>query len=81
MEPSVCWKAKSCAGFSAQDGLNAAQTLEQAYELAHELEHSEVNTVFEFILSEYMEQDAQRDFVTAQLKQHAARLEAIRDLW
>ncbi len=36
----------------------AVRDLDEAYELAHQLEHSEVNTIFEFLLSHVLPEDA-----------------------
>jgi hypothetical protein len=49
--------------------------LEEAYQLTHDLEYSEVNTVFEFIMEEFIAPDVQREFVAEQLKKHIARLD------
>ena len=51
------------------------QTLDDAYELAHELEYSEVNTVFEFLLTTFGRDMQTAQFVRKQLGDHVARLE------
>jgi len=76
VEPSVLEKARYHARFAAEDELAAIRSAEEAYQLAHSLEHSEVNTVFEFILTELLAPEAQRQFVTSQIEEHVARLEA-----
>ena len=74
VDPVVFEQAKRSASLSVEDKLNPISTLEDAYQLAHDLEHSEINTVFEFITAEFISLDVQREFVSAQLKKHAARL-------
>jgi hypothetical protein len=70
----VLEQAKRSANFSVKDALNSITSLEEAYQLAHELEHSEINTVFEFIVAEFVAQDVQRELVMSQLREHVARL-------
>jgi rubrerythrin len=70
----VLEQAKRNASLSVEDKLNSISILEDAYQLAHDLEHSEINTVFEFITAEFISLDVQREFVAAQLKKHVARL-------
>jgi rubrerythrin len=50
------------------------KTLEDAYQLANELESSETNAVFEFIITNFSKDDESRDFLRAQLQDHIARL-------
>lgn len=51
-----------------------ATTLEAAYQLAHEIEHSEVNTIFEFLVTHFPENPAVREFLREQLQVHAQKL-------
>jgi rubrerythrin len=73
-DPDTLWKAHELSQFSASKALQGIKTLEDAYELAHELEYSEVNTVFEFILTEFVGDETRRSFVITQLREHMARL-------
>ncbi|HSJ58973.1 MAG TPA: ferritin family protein [Anaerolineae bacterium] len=50
------------------------QTLEDAYQLAHEIEHSEVNTVFELLVAGYSEDAHALALVRNQLGEHIDRL-------
>ncbi len=50
------------------------ETLEDAYQLAHELESSEVNTIFEFLLTTFASDAQATQFARTQLSDHAARL-------
>src|SRR5512133_2556385 len=54
--------------------LEGVGDLQAAYDRANELEHSETNAVFDFLIS-YFADDAQtRDFLRAQLSEHVGRL-------
>ncbi len=80
VDQSIMWKAESVREFSAENSLNQIETLGEAFQTAHDIEHSEVNTVFEFILTEFVDPDVQREFVVSQLQEHVARLEALEEI-
>ena len=54
--------------------LAGVETLEDAYQLAHELESSEINTIFDFLLSTFADDPQATQFARDQLRDHAARL-------
>ena len=54
--------------------LQGIDNLENAYQLAHELEHSEVNAVFEVLVTNLSEDDEAGKFLRAQLREHVAML-------
>ena len=80
VDQSIMWKAESVREFSAENSLNQIETLGEAFQTAHELEHSEVNTVFEFIMTEFVDREDQRAFVASQLREHLAKLDEMRDM-
>lgn len=57
-----------------QDSLDSVETLQDAYELAHQLEHSEVNAIFEFLSLEVVPNAIERDFVRSHIVRHQGRL-------
>jgi len=59
--------------FSLENVLAQVHTLQDAYELAHELEHSETNLVFEFLITNYSG-DKSYSFLRAQLTGHVDKL-------
>jgi hypothetical protein len=73
-DPEAFWKADELASFSPQESLQSIETLEEAYQLAHDLEYSEVNTVFEFILMTYWDDAERRQFARSQLREHIGKL-------
>jgi len=54
--------------------LQAIDNLEDAYQLAHELESSEVNTIFEVLVTNFAGDDEAARFLRAQLREHVAML-------
>ena len=54
--------------------LAGIHNLQQAYDTANELEHSETNTVFEFLVSNFADDMQTRAFLRAQLSEHVGRL-------
>ncbi len=54
--------------------LLSIRTLQDAFEVANELEHSETNAIIDFLITHFSEDDQVRDFLRAQLNQHIARL-------
>ena len=56
------------------EALVRIQTLDDAYQLAHELENSEMNTVFGFLMTTFARDAQTAQFVRKQLSEHVARL-------
>ena len=58
------------------DGLTAApiNTLDDAYELAHDIEFSEVNAIFKVLATEMVPVETHRQFVLDQIETHQKRL-------
>ncbi len=54
--------------------LAQVETLEDAYQLAHELESSEMNTIFEFLLFTFADDPQATQYARDQLREHVARL-------
>ena len=51
------------------------ETLDDAYEAAHELESSEINTVFRLLTLSLFGDSARRDMLAAQLDEHVGKLD------
>jgi rubrerythrin len=63
------------AGAASLDSLLwSIRTLQDAYEIANELEHAETNAVFEFLISYFTEDGETQAFLRAQLSNHIGRL-------
>ena len=57
-----------------QDPLAAVQTLDDAYELAHEMESSETNAIFRFLAAECIPSGVRKELVYAVLERHLKKL-------
>lgn len=62
-----------------KDPLGSIANLQDAYELAHEFEHSEVNTIFEFLSVDVVPGEVEREFVRTHIAQHQEKLTAFRE--
>src|SRR5512139_3151607 len=56
------------------NALAKVETLDDAYQLAHEMESSEMNTIFEFLLFTFADDPQSTQFARDQLHEHVARL-------
>jgi len=65
----------------AQAAAMPLDTLDDAYEIAHALEGSEVNSVFEIVMTDGLESEAHRAPILAQLSDHLRRLDAFSDAY
>jgi hypothetical protein len=74
VDPEVWEQARAIMALSPEEILNRIQTLEDAYQTVHELEHYEFGAVLDFVLSEFFPADFQREFIQSQLREHLARL-------
>ena len=57
-----------------QDLLGSIKSLKDAYELAHQLEYSEVNAIFEFLTVDAVPGNVERAFVRTHIIKHQKRL-------
>jgi rubrerythrin len=70
-------KARQCFNKTAQVRLENIKTLEDAFQLATEVENAETNTVFEFMIVNFSTDELAKShkFLRTQLSSHIARLE------
>lgn len=73
-DPVMLENARHAAGRSIPALLEQVRTLADAYELVNELEHSEMNVVFEFLISSFPTDQEVISFLRAQLSEHTNRL-------
>jgi len=64
--------------FPLQDALAGVRTLEDACQLADELEHAETNAVFEFLIENFATDLQAMSFLRQQLHQHIAKVDQLR---
>ncbi|MBW2258792.1 MAG: hypothetical protein JRI25_30010 [Deltaproteobacteria bacterium] len=72
-EPSMVWNARNVLEFAQHERVGEVQTLADAYQLAHEFEHSEINTVFAFLMQSYVSNANKRRFLDATFAEHGGR--------
>jgi rubrerythrin len=72
-DPKMLQAARWVLRFSVDDALAQIQNLQEAYELAHETEHSETNLIFEFLITNFSDKKTLA-FLRAQLGDHTGRL-------
>ncbi len=75
----VLQQARKIARLPVERHLKSITTLEDAYQLTHDLENSELNIVFEFIVSEFMTEEAAKRLVITLLREHIGRLDKFPD--
>jgi rubrerythrin len=73
-EPEVLQQAERALATPIEPLLAGIRTLQDAYNTANELEHSETNTVFEFLISHFAEDAQSHAFLREQLNEHVGRL-------
>lgn len=57
-----------------KDLVGAINTVDDAYELAHDMEFSEVNVIFKFLTAEFVPSDERKQFVHSEIAQHQRKL-------
>ncbi len=73
---TILQKVQPCLEKASPTRWANVQTLEDAYQLATELESSEINTIFEFMIENFSTNElAQSDLLRTQLSSHIARLD------
>jgi hypothetical protein len=73
-DPSLIGRARRLLGVSVVKQLAEVRNLEDAYQLANELENSETSTVFEFFIDSFSERQDTQSFLRAQLQHHVEKL-------
>jgi len=71
---------RTLPGNSLEDKLRSIRNLDDAYEIAYWLEHIEINTAFELILSRYMKSEERIDFIRDLIDEHLGRLHRFGDM-
>jgi len=73
--PAAVWASVTeILNLMSRDLLGSVKCLKDAYELAHQLEYSEVNAVFEFLTVDAVPGSVERSFVRTHIITHQKRL-------
>ncbi len=75
-DPGTLNDARKILQFSLDNTLARVHNLEDAYQMVTELENSETNAIFEFLITNYALAQRSRAFLLAQVKQHAVNIAA-----
>jgi len=67
--------AHKMLAFSVGNSLEKIHDLEDAYQLAHELENSEANAIFDFLVTHFAQDRQSRDLLREQLRGHILKIE------
>lgn len=73
-DPEILKQARRVAKLSLFEKARSVETLNDAYLLAHDLENSEVITVFKFIRERYVPPVKREEFTLSQLDVHLERI-------
>ena len=73
-DPVMLEEAERAITVPIDNLVRSIRTLQDAYEVANELEHSETNTVFDFLIGHFAEDPQTQNFLRAQLNEHIGRL-------
>lgn len=76
--PDVIKKAKEVLAVAVAARVACVENLDDAYELAHDLENSELNVVFEFLVKEFAPAEQARKFALSGIQRHLRRLSDFR---
>jgi hypothetical protein len=72
--PRVLQQSRQALAFSVDDALAEIETLEDAYQLANELESAETNAIFDFLITNFSTDKKAQAFMRTQLKDHVTQL-------
>jgi hypothetical protein len=73
-DPAMLRRARWRIEIAIDDDAAQVRNLDDAYELAHEVESGETNAILSFLIDEYESGPEARAFLRAQLGEHIARL-------
>ena len=73
-DPFMLDAARKILESSIKDSLADITDLKGAYQLANELENSETNAIFEFLITHFADDEKTRDFLRAHMRDHIAKL-------
>jgi len=78
-DPLVYIEACDSLRLAQRAEMDSIRSLNDAYELAHELESSEINAVFKFLLTKFGTNNDTRKFIMYELEKHLTELSTFTD--
>jgi rubrerythrin len=73
-DKEISEKVPGIQRFLSKDLTASIKNLDDAYELAHELEYSEVNDIFQFLAAEFAQYETRKQFVVSEITRHQQKL-------
>jgi rubrerythrin len=73
-DPELLRELRAIRGLKLEDVTGPVKTLDDAYEIANNLENSEVNAAFRFLMNEFISAETRKKAVMNTLEIHLARL-------
>ena len=73
-DPLLLREARRALALGVDKRLEGVKDLDDAYELVNELENSETNAIFDFLITSFAEDEETVAFLRAQLTEHIGRL-------
>lgn len=73
-DPLMLKDARKVLQFSIENTLEKTENLEDAYQLVHRLENSEINAIFEFLVTNFSSDEETQSFLRSQLHDHITKL-------
>ena len=77
-DPGVLEEGRRAEKLKILEILESIETLEDAYKKIKELESSEVNSVYLFLLSKFIDADEKREFLNSEMKAHLAKIDVFK---
>ena len=74
VDPVKVREARTAVEFSVEDRLKEVGNLDEAFHLVNELENSETNVVFEFLIDNFSADEETRVFLRSHLREHVDKL-------
>ncbi|MGD8795012.1 MAG: response regulator [Anaerolineae bacterium] len=72
--PSLVSRAEKGLELAQEDYLSQIETLDDAFQIAQVLESSEINALFELLMSRYLEEQDKNEIIVSQLRNHTTKL-------
>lgn len=73
-QPSLWRRAAASYDLATQSTAESIRTLEDAYQVAHRLESSEINAIFEILMIRYLEMEHKEEIILSQIRDHTAKM-------
>lgn len=80
--PAETWlSVAEILGRREREPVSSVMSLQEAYELAHEFEHSEVNAIFQFLSVDLLPGAIEAEFIRTHIAQHQQKLTDFRQAY